>query len=132
MIKIKAIDHIVLRSDDDKALIAFYIDVLGCQLERQLPELGLSQLRAGNSLIDIVGVDSQLGKAGGHGPRAQGRNLDHFCLTIEATEQQALIDYLDSHQVPHGDFTRRYGSEGYGQSIYIEDPDHNSVELKLP
>ena len=55
MIKPIAIDHIVLRTVLYQELINFYCDVLGCAVERKLPDdIGLTQLRAGASLIDIV------------------------------------------------------------------------------
>ena len=132
MIKIKALDHIVLRAEDEQQLITFYNKILGCQIERQLPEIGLTQLRAGSALIDIVGVKGKLGKAGGCAPGLEGHNVDHFCLTIEDIEPTALLAFLDLHNIAHGGFSRRYGAEGYVESIYIKDPQHNSVELKLP
>lgn len=131
MIEIQALDHLVLRANDAPTLIEFYQNILGCQLERQLPELGLSQLRAGNALIDIVAVDSSLGKQGGAGPKDEAKNLDHFCLTIATVDKQSLLDFLDSHQVVHGDYETRYGSEGYGESVYLNDPEGNIVELKF-
>ena len=55
MLKLEAIDHLVLRARDLPRMLAFYCDVLGCEVEREVPELGLTQLRAGNALIDLVG-----------------------------------------------------------------------------
>ena len=55
MIKPRAIDHIVLRAERYQELIDFYCNVLGCVLERATSEeIGLTQLRAGNSLSDIL------------------------------------------------------------------------------
>ena len=34
------------------------------------------------------------------------------------------------HYVETGDFERRYGTDGYGVSVYIRDPEGNEVELK--
>lgn len=131
MIEVRMLDHLVLRANDAAALIGFYCRVIGCKVERELPELGLTQLRAGNALIDIVAVDSELGQKGGKGPGAQGKNLDHFCLTIAAIEPQKLLAHLDKHKVPYGEFENRYGAEGFGDSLYIEDPEGNVVELKF-
>jgi catechol-2,3-dioxygenase len=130
MIKVKAIDHLVIRAHDDQKLTDFYVKVIGCSIERQLPQLGLTQLRAGNALIDIVAVNSELGKVGGVGPKLEGKNLDHFCLLIESIEQQTLTDYLDKRKIEHGQFERRYGSEGFNDSVYIHDPEGNIIELK--
>jgi catechol 2,3-dioxygenase-like lactoylglutathione lyase family enzyme len=95
MIKPKAIDHIVLRTDRYQELIDFYCNVLGCILERTTSEeFGLTQLRAGSALIDIVDVKGTLGKSGGPAPRETGNNVDHFCLQIEPFEEHELKTYL--------------------------------------
>ena len=80
MIRIRDIDHLVLRVVDLDAMIRFYCEVLGCSMEKRQDDLGLIQLRAGHSLIDLVPVDGKLGRAGGAAPGKEGRNLDHFCL----------------------------------------------------
>ena len=63
-IEIRGIDHVVLRIRDLERSLRFYRDVLGCPEERRLDALVLVQLRAGSGLIDLVPVDSPLGKAG--------------------------------------------------------------------
>ncbi|MGH9850530.1 MAG: VOC family protein [Blastocatellia bacterium] len=54
MIKIREIDHVVLRVTELEAMLHFYCDALGCVIERSQEELGLTQLRAGRSLIDFA------------------------------------------------------------------------------
>ena len=131
MIKPTALDHIVLRTDRYQELIDFYCDVLGCSVERTLSDsFGLTQLRAGSALIDIVDVDGELGKQGGSPPGETGRNLDHFCLQIEPFEEQALQDYLRTCGVDVGDFEERYGAQGMGRSLYLKDLSGNTVELR--
>lgn len=130
MIKPKAIDHIVLRTDRYRDLIDFYCAVLGCSLERVSEELGLTQLRAGAALIDIVDVNGELGKSGGPAPQATGNNVDHFCLQIEPFTEDELIAYLQSCGVACGEFQNRYGAQGMGRSIYIQDVAGNTVELR--
>ncbi len=84
MLEIVGIDHIVLRTDRLQDMLHFYCTVLGCKLERETaPQLGLTQLRAGNALIDIVDVDSELGRAGGGVPGTTENNMDHFCLQLQ-------------------------------------------------
>ncbi|MCO4891126.1 VOC family protein [Cupriavidus sp. WGtm5] len=129
--RILGIDHLVLRSADVAALRRFYVDVLGCSVERE-QDLGLTQLRAGASLIDLVTLDGPLGRAGGAGPGAQGRNLDHFCLRIDPFDAQALRAHLARHGVDVGEVAQRFGAEGKGPSLYVQDPDGNVVELKGP
>jgi catechol 2,3-dioxygenase-like lactoylglutathione lyase family enzyme len=131
VIRVHAIDHVVLRTDNVTEMVRFYSSVLGCEVERQLPpETGLTQLRAGQSLIDIVSVDSSLGRAGGGPPARSENNLDHFCLQIEPVGEDQLLDWLRSMGVEHGEFEDRYGAEGFGPSVYVKDPDGNTVELR--
>lgn len=131
MIEVKAIDHIVLRTSNLGAMLNFYCDVLNCSVERELEELGLVQLRAGSALIDIVPVDSELGLAGGRAPSQDGRNLDHFCLKIGLVTKAELVAYLSNNSVAVPEFSERYGAEGFGDSVYINDPEGNVVELKF-
>ena len=72
MIRIREIDHVVLRVVDLDRALAFYRDVLGCPLERRQDDIGLVQLRAGRSLIDLVPIDGVLGRAGGAAAGAEG------------------------------------------------------------
>lgn len=131
-IRIRAIDHVVIRTDHVAALLQFYCDVLGCVVERELgPEFGLVQLRAGHSLIDLVDVQGELGRKGGPAPGKDRHNLDHFCLEIDAVDEQALLDWLAANGIESSKFERRYGANGFGRSVYIQDPDGNTVELKL-
>ena len=131
IMKLLAIDHIVLRTTRTQAMLDFYQQVLGCNLEREVSELGLIQLRAGVSLIDIVPVDSELGRQGGKPPNQDGRNLEHFCLTVAGLDESQLLEYLAEHEIESGDPVRRYGAGGFSKSVYINDPEGNVVELKL-
>ena len=131
MIRVRKIDHIVLRSTNVPGMVRFYRKVLGCEIERELPpEIGLTQLRAGDALIDLVAVDSNLGRAGGEAPGPADNNLDHFCLELEDTGENELRAWLKSQGVDCGEFETRYGAGGFGSSIYIKDPDGNTVELR--
>ncbi|HFQ5353558.1 VOC family protein [Vibrio vulnificus] len=129
-IQLQAIDHIVLRVVDLPKMLAFYCDILGCVVEREVAEFGLTQLRAGSALIDLVTVDSKLGRQGGRAPEQEGRNLDHFCLQITPKDEQEILDFLIQYGVKVEDFANRYGAQGFGRSIYLSDPEGNTVELK--
>jgi catechol 2,3-dioxygenase-like lactoylglutathione lyase family enzyme len=122
-LKVKGLDHVVLRVADMDRAIAFYQQVLGLQIERRLESIGLVQLRAGAAMIDLV-------------PRTEdeddGRNMDHYAVQIEELDVPALTAHLKRHGIDPGEVRRRYGAEGYGSSIYITDPDGNTVELKGP
>ncbi len=130
--QLRDIDPIVLRVIDLDAMIAFYCDVLGCTVERRVDEIGLIQLRAGRSLVDLVPVDSKLGREGGAAPGKEGRNLDHLCFRVEDWDEDAIAAHLTEHGVDPGSVAERYGAEGQGPSMYIEDPEGNTVELKGP
>lgn len=131
-ISIQALDHLVLRVNDLALMEYFYSQVLGCPVERRLDDLGLVQLRAGSSLLDLVPVNSDLGRKGGAGPGSQGRNLDHFCWSVSPFDPQAIYSHLKAHGVSAGPIERRYGAGGFGPSIYLTDPEGNTVELKGP
>ena len=122
-VRVKGLDHVVLRVADMDRAIAFYEQVLGLHVERRLESIGLVQLRAGAAMIDLV-------------PRTEdeddGRNMDHFAVRIEAMDVAAIGAHLQRHGLDPGEVRRRYGAEGYGSSIYITDPDGNTVELKGP
>ncbi len=130
MIEITGIDHLVLRARDPEALVAFYTGVLGLTVERVQARIGLTQLRAGSSLIDIVGVDGQLGRLGGAAPGVEGRNLDHFCLTVRGFDLERVKAHLTAHGVALGEEGERYGAAGEGLSIYLTDPEGNGLELR--
>lgn len=129
---IKQLDHIVLRVVDLDRMLRFYQDVLGCTMERRQEDLGLYQVRAGASLIDLVPVDGKLGRAGGAAPGAEGRNLDHFCLRVDPYDEAAIRAHLKAHGVEPGESGSRYGAEGEGPSLYLRDPEGNMIELKGP
>jgi len=132
MFQISDVDHVVLRVVDLERMIAFYCDVLGCALHWRRPDLGLVHLRAGNAMIDLVEVDGPLGKAGGAAPGREGRNMDHLCLRIEPFDEKEIVSYLRDRGVAVGDIRNRFGAEGNGTSIYLTDPEGNTVELKGP
>ncbi len=129
---ILGLDHVVLRVRDLERALRFYCGALGCEIERRVDELGLVQLRAGASLIDLVPVSGPLGRAGGAPPGEEGRNLDHLALALDRFDEEALRAHLAAHGVEAGPTAARYGAGGTGPSIYVRDPDGNVVELKGP
>ena len=132
MICVREIDHVVLRVRNLARSLAFYRDVLGLTVERERPELGLWQLRAGRSMIDLVPVDGKLGAAGGVPPGVEGRNVDHLCLRVDPWDERALRAHLERHGIVPDATARRFGAEGEGPSFYVADPDGNTIELKGP
>jgi len=125
-IRLAGLDHVVLRVGDLDRAIEFYQKVLGCHVERRLEQPKLVQLRAGASLIDLVPAPASPGAA----QDKSGRNVDHFAVRVEGFDATALAAHLRRHGVEVGEVRERYGAEGYGPSLYISDPDGNTVELK--
>lgn len=122
-VRIVGIDHVVLLVRDMEAALRFYRDVLGCAVERTVQEIGLVQLRAGASLIDLVPARPAAGS---------DRNLGHLALKLAEFDEVRLREHLLGHGVVPGEVALRYGAEGEGPSMYVADPDGNLVELKGP
>jgi catechol 2,3-dioxygenase-like lactoylglutathione lyase family enzyme len=129
-INLTRIDHVVLRVVDLDGMIAWYRDVLGCRLERGPDASGLAQLRAGDSLIDLVAADGPLGRAAGDVPDHRAPNVDHVCLLVDPWDEARIAAQLAKHGVEPGEVANRYGATGMGPSIYIRDPEGNTIELK--
>jgi glyoxylase I family protein len=122
MLRIRGIDHVVLSVRNIDVMRRFYCDVLGAEHVAWRPELRLSHLRAGSAMIDLVIAEAP----------SSGRNMDHFCLRIEPFDEPAILAHLRRHGVAVGEVRRRFGAEGNGISIYLTDPEGNTVELKGP
>lgn len=131
-INITRIDHVVLRVMDLEKMIAFYVDVLGCRLERGPGQIGLAQLRAGDSLVDLVDVNGPLGGEGKQAPDHDAANVDHICFQVQPWDAEVILEQLRKKGVRSGDIESRYGALGQGPSLYIQDPEGNVLELKGP
>jgi catechol 2,3-dioxygenase-like lactoylglutathione lyase family enzyme len=131
-IAIREIDHIVLRVVDLARMLRFYGEVLGCREVRRQDEIGLVQLRAGSSMVDLIPVSGKLGAAGGAAPGREGRNVDHVCFRVEPFDEAAIRAHLAAHGIEAGPAASRFGAEGEGPSIYLADPEGNMIELKGP
>jgi catechol 2,3-dioxygenase-like lactoylglutathione lyase family enzyme len=131
-IQVQGFDHIVLRVRDKAAMLRFYEGVLGLKVDRDRPELGLTHIRCGPQMIDLVTLEGPLGKLGGEGPGREGRNLDHFCLQVRPFDEAAIRAHLAAHGVVVSEEGPRYGADGTGFSLYVRDPEGNTVELKGP
>lgn len=131
MITIQAIDHIVFRVVDLDRMARFYVDVLGARFEKHQEAVGLYQLRIGTALIDLIPIDGKLGRMGGAAPAAEGRNVDHVCFRVLPWNGEAILAELKSHGI-ESEIVPRYGAEGDGPSIYLADPEGNTLELKGP
>jgi glyoxylase I family protein len=127
-VRISGLDHVVLRVGNLERSIEFYETVLNCRVERRLEQPKLVQLRAGASLIDLVPASPSPGAT----EDTAMRNMDHFAVRVDGFDPAALAAHLRQHGIAVGEVKERYGAEGYGPSLYISDPDGNTVELKGP
>ncbi|AGC46126.1 putative dioxygenase [Myxococcus stipitatus DSM 14675] len=124
------VDHLVLRVADLERMVAFYRDALGCTVDKEVPRLGMTHMRAGSAMIDLISLDGKLGSAGGAGPGREGRNVDHFCITVQPFDEAAIRAHLATHGATPFAPGDRYGANGDGFSFYLHDPEGNTVELK--
>jgi glyoxylase I family protein len=129
-LKVTGVDHLVIRVKDIAAMERFYVEVLGLTVERRSDQIGMVQLRAGPQLLDLVDAGGMLGRPGGAPPGAEGRNLDHLCLNVEAFDLPTVIAHLEAHGATVGESGRRYGAKGFGVSVYLTDPEGNGLELR--
>ena len=121
MFKIAGIDHVVLRTTKLNEMKAFYCDILGCEIEREQPAFGLTQLRAGDSLIDLLVIKPV--------DKKDGRNMEHFCLRVQSFDYPVIQEYFAKHHIDIYRYGERYSSLGLGPSFYLHDPEGNEIEL---
>ncbi len=118
-VKVTGFDHIVLRCANVEASLAFYCDELGLEPER------VEEWRRGEVLFPSVRIDPAT-LIDLFGAERDGRNLDHFCLVIEPTDLDALAARFPGAVRADGLF----GAQGFASSVYLEDPDGNTIELR--
>ena len=124
MFKPLGFDHVVLRVRDQAVSEQFYVDVLGCTVDHVNERISLIHLRFGDQLIDLVpaGPPEEIAGAGG---------LDHFCLSIQCDDLEAVVRTFTQRGVAlEGGVVQRYGAYGDGPSLYLRDPDGYRIELK--
>ena len=120
--RVERIDHVVLRVRDLAAMVRFYEQALGFNVERRLDRISLVQMRAGASMLDLVA-----GERAGDAP-----NMDHLCFRVGPFDRDAIVRRLAPFDISVGETVERYGAEGNGPSVYFNDPEGNQIELKGP
>jgi Lactoylglutathione lyase and related lyases len=119
--RVKAFDHLVLNVRDVERALEFYSGTLGLAEER------VAEWRAGKVPFPSVRVNESTIIDLVDRPRGES-NVDHICLVVDPVDWQQVID--------SGVFTvlegpvDRFGARGDGQSVYVQDPDGNTVELR--
>jgi catechol 2,3-dioxygenase-like lactoylglutathione lyase family enzyme len=118
--KIERIDHLNLTVADIDRSVAFYERVLGMKSE-SMGE-GRAALYFGQQKIHL--------DAGGGAMAISGekRVPVHICFITEAPMAEVTA-HLQESGVPIRMQGPRAGAIGTIQSVYIDDPDHNSIEI---
>ncbi|RGD60659.1 VOC family virulence protein [Kitasatospora xanthocidica] len=119
--RVVAFDHLVLNVADVERSLAFYSGQLG------LAPVRVDEWRAGRAPFPSVRVGAETIIDLVHRPRHES-NVDHFCLTVEPLDWQEVID-AGTFTVLEGPVPR-YGARGTATSVYVQDPDGNTVELR--
>jgi catechol 2,3-dioxygenase-like lactoylglutathione lyase family enzyme len=128
MIRISALDHIVLNVADVERSLAFYSGTLGLPAERveawRRGELRFPSVRVDEAtIIDLVQASERAGE--------DALNLGHYCLVTDAEDLAAVQRELEAAGVviERGPGMRS-GARGNALSIYFRDPDNNLIELR--
>ena len=120
-VRITGVDHVVVNVADAEKSLAFYCGELGLEGvrveewrrgEAPFPSVRVSE----GTIIDLFEL-----------PRS-GENVNHFCLTVEPTDFEQ-VKATGRFEVLDGP-GKRFGARGEGMSLYIRDPDGNTIELR--
>ncbi len=119
--RIKDFDHLVLNVSDVERALAFYTGPLGLAGER------VEEWRAGKVSFPSVRVSATTVIDLFERPRGES-NVDHICLVVDPLDWQEVIGsgVFDVIEGP----VPRWGAQGSAQSVYVRDPEGNTVELR--
>ncbi|MFG2179077.1 VOC family protein [Streptomyces abikoensis] len=120
--RVTAFDHLVLNVSDVERSLAFYTGPLGLEPVRadewRAGEAPFPSVRVSpTTIIDLVARE-----------RGESSNVDHICLVVDPVDWQEIA--------ASGTFTvvdgpgPRFGARGIAESIYVLDPDGNTIELR--
>lgn len=121
VVRVRHLDHIVLNVADVERSLAWYTDLLGLAPER------VDEWRAGAVPFPSVRIDEGC-IIDLFATERTGENLDHLCLVVDPGDVEAIAAD-DRFTVVDGP-ARRWGARGDGTSVYVRDPDGNTVELR--
>jgi catechol 2,3-dioxygenase-like lactoylglutathione lyase family enzyme len=119
-VKIERIDHLNLTVADIDRSVEFYRRVLGMKTETMGE--GRAALYFGQQKIHLDLAGGRMAMAG------EKRQPAHICFVTE-TPIGEVAAHLESCGVPIRMQGPRAGAIGEIQSLYIDDPDHNSIEI---
>lgn len=119
IVKTIGFDHVVLNCADVERSLAFYVDQLGLEPER-LDEWRRGEVPFPSVRITPTAIIDLFGNPGG------GSNVDHICLVIEPTDLDAVAAAFPGSRIGE----HLFGAQGYARSVYVPDPDGNTIELR--
>jgi catechol 2,3-dioxygenase-like lactoylglutathione lyase family enzyme len=118
---VRELDHLVLNVADAERSLGWYTVLLGLSAERvdewRAGQVPFPSVRVSEGcIIDLFELDRT------------GENVDHLCLAVDRADVDAVAGdaRFDVIEGP----ARRWGARGNGWSIYVSDPDGNTVELR--
>jgi catechol 2,3-dioxygenase-like lactoylglutathione lyase family enzyme len=120
-LRVVGFDHVVLNVADVERSLAFYCGQLG------LAPVRVEEWRRGEAPFPSARVNAHTILDLLAAPRT-GENADHICLVVEPADLGAVKD-SGRFEVLDGPDTR-FGAQGNGTSLYVRDPDGNTVELR--
>lgn len=121
---VERIDHVLLLVRGLSDALAFYTDVLGCEIENRFPQVAMVELRAGTSHLDLVDVADPKG-VWAQPKVVGGRNVDHVALAVKALGAGDVRELLEARGIE----IVEERVEDRSMSFYVNDPSGNTIEL---
>ena len=125
--KVIGFDHLVINTRNPDRALAFYRDVLGLEILREeeyrAGKVGFASVRiTPETIIDVRPFNSD---------EEFVKNVDHICVRIAPTDMERMKEQLRGYGTDtDDDINVRWGAQGYGESLYIRDPEGQMIELK--
>lgn len=121
-VRVRGLDHVVLRVADGERSLAFYHGQLGLEPVRldawRRGEVPFVSVRVDEGcILDLQEMD------------VTGTNVDHVCLELDPDVDLDALVASGEFDVIEGPVTR-FGARGDGTSVYVRDPDGHVVELR--
>ncbi len=122
-VQVRDLDHLVLNCRDVEASLRWYTEELG------LAPVRVDEWRAGtapfpsvrvnaSTIIDLLAAEPA------------GVNVDHVCLVVEPVDLGAVAASGRFDVVGDGPVEGLFGARGLATSLYVRDPDGNTIELR--
>jgi catechol 2,3-dioxygenase-like lactoylglutathione lyase family enzyme len=123
VVRVTELDHVVINCADVERSLAWYRDRLGLTpvraAEWRSGEVPFPSVRVNeHTIIDLFASDRS------------GVNVDHVCLVVDGADLHALAASESFDVVGDGPIDGLFGARGTATSLYVRDPDGNTIELR--